>query len=56
MLDLLCYGEKSYKLWLSEVEGLAVGSIVTNSEALPESQHCTDVFCNISVTSAEFEV
>ena len=56
VLDLLCYGEKSYKLWLSEVEGLAVGSIVTNSEALPESQHCTDVFCNISVTSAEFEV
>ena len=56
VLDILCYGEKSYELWLSEIEGLAVGNILPKTSTSLESKTCTDVFSNISVTSAEFEV
>ena len=56
VLDLLCYGEKSFELWLSEVGGLAVGDVLANTGTSLEPKNCADVFCNISVTSAEFEV
>ena len=56
VLDILCYGEKSYNVWLAEVESLAVGNVLAETGSLLESKNCVDVLPNINVTSAEFEV